>query len=63
MEKSFKTKYNGLKKLKNIVITLVKLAFSDETINGYWMKFMARNAVTDLKDHLFCFKRRWKDNI
>ena len=38
--------------------------FSDKIISGYWMKFVAINAVTDLKDYLFCFKKKgWKDNI
>ena len=32
--------------------------FSDKTINGYWMRFMAKNAVTNLKDYIFCFKGR-----
>ena len=31
--------------------------FSD-IINEYWMKFMAIDAVTDLKDNLFCFLKQ-----
>ena len=36
---------------------LPKFAFSD-IIKGYWMKFMAINAVTDLEDHLFLEKKQ-----
>ena len=32
--------------------------FSDKIIKGYWMKFMAINTVTDLKDYLLCFKKK-----
>ena len=31
--------------------------FSDKIIKGHWMKFMAINAVTDLKYSLFCFRK------
>ena len=55
-----KAKYNELKKIKNFLIILLKLVFSDKTINGYCMKFMAINAETDLNDYLFCFKKRMK---
>ena len=51
-----------LKKIKNFLIILLKLVFSDNIIDGYWMEFMPINAVTDLKDYLFCFKKEWRDN-
>ena len=57
---SFKTKYNELKKIKNFLIILLNLVFSDKINNEYWMKFMAINAVTYVKDYLFCFKNRMK---
>ena len=34
-EASFKTKYNELKKIKNVLITILKLVFSDKINNGY----------------------------
>ena len=54
---SFKTKYSELKKTENFCMILLKLVLSDKIINGYWMKFMAINAVTDLKCSLFCFEK------
>ena len=56
-ETSFKTKYNELKKIKNVLITILKLVFSDKINNGYWIKFMAINSVTDLKEYLFYSKK------
>ena len=47
----------SLKKIKNFITILLKFVFSD-IINGYWMKSMAINAVTDLEDHLFCFLKQ-----
>ena len=41
-------------------LILLKLVFSDKIMNGYWMKFMAINGVTDLKDYLFRSKKRMK---
>ena len=52
-ETNFKTKYNELRKIKDFLIILLKLEFFDKVINVYWMRFMAINAVTDLKDYLF----------
>ena len=51
VETRFKRKFNKLKKVKNFLIILLKLVFSD----GYWMKLK-----TDLKEYLFCFKKRVK---
>ena len=34
-ETRFKTKYNELKKIKNVLITILKLVFSDKINNGY----------------------------
>ena len=59
-ETSFKTKYNELKKIENVLRILLKLVFSDKTIIRFWMKFMAINGVTDLKDYLFRSKKRMK---
>ena len=56
-ETRFKTKYNELKKIKNVLITILKLVFSDKINNGYWIKFMAINSVTDLKEYLFYSKK------
>ena len=46
------TNNNKLKRIKNVSIILLKFVLSD-IINGYCMKFMAINAVTDLEDHFF----------
>ena len=54
---TLQTNYNKLKKIKNFIIILRKFVFSD-IINGYWMEFMAINAVTDLEDNLFCFLKQ-----
>ena len=43
---------------KKRIVTLLSLVFSNEIINGYWMKFVAINAVTDLKEYLFCFLKK-----
>ena len=37
--------------------------FSEKIINGYWIKVMTINTVTDLKDYLFYFKKGRKYNI
>ena len=52
------TNYNKLQKIKNFNVILLKFVFSD-IVNGYWMKFMAINAVTDSEGHLFFFI--WKN--
>ena len=54
------TNYNKLKKNRILIIILLKCAFSD-IINGCWMKFMAINAVTGLKDHFFLKKTKQRD--
>ena len=39
--------------IKFFNLVLSKFTFSDDTINGYWVKHIAVKVVTDLEDHFF----------
>ena len=62
-KRGLKQNIMNFKKIKNFYMILLKLVFSKKIINGYWMKLIVINAVTDLKHYLFVFKKGWKDNI
>ena len=49
--------------IMNLKKIIIKLMFSDKIIKGYWMKFMAINTVTDLKDCLLCFKKKKNEKM
>ena len=49
--------------IKVFVFVLFKSAFPGDTINGYWVKSMAINAVADLEDHLYCKNNRDREII